>query len=197
VGATASVASSGAIHAAGEGMAYHVVVPGVSHDGPPPTPAPIIDGLDREGGAMVVELINSFRRENGLPALPTNQSLQRAAEKYARMFISEADIKNLSVDSHYLDGTDQDRANREGYKGVVNENLAWHLAPGTKEQWAIDIVEGWKASPGHRSNMLGQIWKNFGVGCVVDTVPANRLPGRTSTESIRIVGCIADFGNGD
>lgn len=102
--------------------------------------------------AAIVQLTNVFRKEQGLAAVHPNLVLRKAAEDFSKY------LARTGTFSHTADGRQPaDRAKAAGYDFcIVSENLASNLDSRGFEtnQLARDAVEGWKASPGHRKNMV-------------------------------------------
>lgn len=101
---------------------------------------------------LVVEGTNEFRREQGLEALASSASLQRAARYFAD-YMARTDRYG-----HQADGAQPaDRATRHGYEWCqVSENISYQYTSATfaTAELAARYVEGWKRSPGHRKNMV-------------------------------------------
>ena len=100
----------------------------------------------------IVEKTNAFRKTNGLQELKPNPALRVAARAFAEYLARSGKF------SHAADGrTPQDRVLAQGYRYcLVAENLAWNLDSRGYDtgRLAGEVVEGWKASPGHRKNLL-------------------------------------------
>ena len=101
---------------------------------------------------LVVEQTNDFRKANGLEAARPDAALRRTAEAFA------AYMARTDRYGHEADGrTPGERARREGYDWCrVSENISYQWSSHDFEtgELARRLVEGWKASPGHRRNML-------------------------------------------
>jgi hypothetical protein len=112
----------------------------------------------------IVEMTNAFRTENRLGTLKPNAALKAAARAFA------AYLARTGTFAHAADGREpQVRAEAQGYRScLVAENLALNLDSRGFEsrQLAREAVEGWKASPGHRANMLQAGVTEIGVGVV-------------------------------
>jgi hypothetical protein len=112
----------------------------------------------------IVEMTNAFRRENNLTDVRTNPTLTKAARDYA------AFLARSGAFSHTADGREPaERAESAGYTYcMVAENLALNLDSRGFESLALagQAIEGWKASPGHRKNMLTPHVVEIGVGVV-------------------------------
>jgi hypothetical protein len=109
----------------------------------------------------IVEMTNGFRKDNKLAPLKPNPALTAAARAFADYLGKSGKF------AHEADGRQPaQRAEAQGYRYcTVAENLALNLDSRGFEtrQLARDVVEGWKASPGHRVNMLRPHVTEIGV----------------------------------
>lgn len=109
----------------------------------------------------VVEMTNAFRKQNGLSEVKPNAALTAAARAFAHYLAKTGKF------AHEADGrAPHERAEEQGYRYcLVAENLALNLDSRGFEtsRLARDVVEGWKASPGHRANMLRAEATEIGV----------------------------------
>jgi hypothetical protein len=100
----------------------------------------------------IVEMTNVFRKENHLGEVKPNAVLNAAARGFAEYLAKTGKF------AHEADGREpEQRAEAQGYHYcLLAENLAMNLDSRGFEsrQLAREAVEGWKASPGHRANML-------------------------------------------
>lgn len=105
----------------------------------------------------MVNLINSYRIENGLSPLVVQAQLQAAAELHS------LDQANKQFDGHTgSDGSSaEDRIVRAGYTNWASwsENVAWEPSDGS----ALTAFVGWQNSPDHNAAMLGD-FTDLGVG---------------------------------
>jgi len=101
---------------------------------------------------LVARRTNEFRADHGLARLEPDAALDRAAQAFAE-FMARNDRYGHAADGR----TPSDRAKAQGYDFcLVSENISYQFSTegfGT-EELARRYVEGWKASPGHRANML-------------------------------------------
>jgi len=95
--------------------------------------------------------INEVRRANGRRTITYNTKLAAAARSQAQLMASRDQL------SHDLGVTLRERVTAAGYVGAVGENLAG----GHKTLEAA--IEGWLASPGHRSTLLSEKFTEFGL----------------------------------
>ncbi len=97
-------------------------------------------------------LTNAFREDQGRRKVTINPELAKAAQYFAEF------MARTSRYGHKADGsTPAGRAEKFGYAYcIIAENLAYtYNSDGfTADDLAKEIVDGWKASPGHRKNML-------------------------------------------
>jgi hypothetical protein len=102
--------------------------------------------------ALIARQTNEFRAEQGRAKLAADPALTRAARDFAD-FMARTDRYG-----HNADGREPaDRARAKGYDYcMVSENIAHQAStePIPAPEIARGFMEGWKASPGHRRNML-------------------------------------------
>jgi uncharacterized protein YkwD len=111
---------------------------------------------------LIVEQTNRFRRDNGLGELRVNPQLTEAACGFAA-FMARTDKFSHTAD----DRQPWERTAAAGYEdAIVAENIAWELNSNgfTTPGLAKAFVEGWKASPHHRKNVLDPDLTEIGVG---------------------------------
>jgi uncharacterized protein YkwD len=99
--------------------------------------------------SLVVASVNEYRRSQGLQEVAQNAKLTEAARQLAEF------MARTGTFAHDADGRQPwDRAVQNGYQYcVISENIAY-LSGSTNAELAGKLFEGWKASPGHRQNML-------------------------------------------
>ena len=105
------------------------------------------------------DLINQYRRDNGLKPLKLNAELTEAAKAHSR------DLAKWDRISHYgSDGSNPwDRVKRTGYKArLAAENV------GTGQVSFDEVLRGWKESPGHNKNLLLADAREMGLALVQD-----------------------------
>lgn len=105
------------------------------------------------------DIINQYRRDNGLKPLTINAELTAAAKSHSR------DLAKWDRISHYgSDGSNPwDRVKRAGYKPrLAAENV------GTGQVSFDEVMKGWKHSPGHNKNLLLSDAQNMGLALVYE-----------------------------
>lgn len=111
---------------------------------------------------QIVESTNAFRRSEGLDPVVRNAALEHAARLFAQYLAKSGRF------AHEADGRQPaDRTRAAGYwHCMIAENLALNLDSRgfTAQRLATEVVEGWKASPGHRKNMVLPHVTEIGVG---------------------------------
>ena len=109
----------------------------------------------------IIDLTNTFRRQNRLERVVRNARLDKTARYFAQYLASTGKF------AHEADGRQPaDRAKAHGYKFCqIAENLALHLDSRgfASKQLAGLAVTGWINSPGHRRNMLRPHVTEIGV----------------------------------
>ena len=110
--------------------------------------APDLDLAERH----VVEQTNRFRREHGAAPVRPNLQLERAARSFAQFMARSGQY------GHQADGREPvQRTRAAGYdECLVAENIAFQYSSAgfDTQELAGGFFEGWRNSPGHRSNML-------------------------------------------
>lgn len=112
----------------------------------------------------IIEMTNSFRRQNKLSELKRSRTLDQAAHAFASY------LARTGKFSHTADGRrPADRAKAVGYRYCrISENLALNVGSrgfGSR-QLARGAVQGWKNSPPHRRAMIDPFVTEIGVGVV-------------------------------
>ncbi|MGD9785064.1 MAG: CAP domain-containing protein [Hyphomicrobiaceae bacterium] len=105
------------------------------------------------------DIINQYRRDNGLKPLRLNAELTAAAKAHSR------DLAKWDRISHYgSDGSNPwDRVKRAGYKArLAAENV------GTGQVTFEEVMKGWRNSPGHNKNLLLSDAEHMGLALVQD-----------------------------
>jgi uncharacterized protein YkwD len=105
------------------------------------------------------ELINAYRKSNGLKPLKLDATLTEAAKAHSR------DLAKWDRISHYgSDGSNPwDRVKRAGYPAkLAAENV------GTGQVTFEEVIKGWQASPGHNRNLLLADAEHMGIALVRD-----------------------------
>lgn len=129
---------------------------------PLPATAPLVSPSPKVEDALL-EATNAARRANGQPVLVRDEGLARAARAHAD------EMARLEYFSHSSPDPANDRLQvrlaRAGSPLVsVAENLALLAQPGDAQDAAQRAVDGWLASPGHRSNLLRTAYDRVGFG---------------------------------
>ncbi len=105
------------------------------------------------------ELVNAYRKEKGLRPLKLQPALTEAARAHSR------DLAKWDRISHFgSDGSNPwDRVRRAGYSArLAAENV------GTGQVTVEEVINGWKASPGHNKNLLLAEAEHMGIALVQD-----------------------------
>ncbi|WP_244531003.1 CAP domain-containing protein [Hyphomicrobium facile] len=108
---------------------------------------------------MARDLINAYRKQNGLKPLKLNPELTEAAKSHSR------DLAKWDRISHYgSDGSNPwDRVKRAGYRArLTAENV------GTGQINFNEVLKGWEESPGHNKNLLTPDAQHMGIALVQD-----------------------------
>ena len=127
--------------------------------------APVGALADRDYAATALDpekardLINGYRKQNGLKPLRLNAALTEAAKAHAR------DLAKWDRISHFgSDGSNPwDRVKRSGFNAkVAAENV------GTGQSNIAEVLKGWQTSPGHNKNLLLADADQMGIALVQD-----------------------------
>lgn len=105
------------------------------------------------------DLINAYRKQNGLKPLRLNAALTEAAKSHSR------DLAKWDRISHFgSDGSNPwDRVKRSGFNAkVAAENV------GTGQATIAEVLKGWQTSPGHNKNLLLADADQMGIALVQD-----------------------------
>lgn len=141
----------------------------------------------QQAAAQVIKATNAFRREHGLEPVQQQEELQQAAQKFAE-FMSREDLYGHHAD----DRTPAQRAKAAGYDYcMVRENIAYRTdtRDNTADGLSKTFTTGWKESPEHRQNMLGQHVTDTGVAIATQdglTFYAVQMFGRPRDASINL-----------
>src|SRR5439155_24797900 len=103
---------------------------------------------------QVLTLINQQRQANGLAPLSANPQLQFAADLQSPNMAAASAVLGLGpAMSHTLAGAPQPTlVSRGDYSGYNYQAIAENIAYGYTS--AVDVVNAWMNSPGHRANIL-------------------------------------------
>jgi uncharacterized protein YkwD len=118
-----------------------------------------VSGMERK----VIDATNRFRRDNGLESLKPSVKLISIAQNHARNMARQDKFGDGDKNGHILDGRNMEyRIKAGGYEfGRVAENVGFQL----RRSDPVDaMMKGWKASSGHRRNMLTRDVTDIGVG---------------------------------
>jgi uncharacterized protein YkwD len=111
--------------------------------------------------SQIVRRTNSFRQSEGADPVTVNETLARAAQKFADYMAS------TNRYGHTADGRrPAERAAEEGYEYcLLSENIAyqWSSQGFSVDELALKLTQGWEESPGHRANMLNEHVTETGV----------------------------------
>lgn len=99
-------------------------------------------------------VLDALRAEDGLPRLSQNDDLQRAAFAHAEDMLRNSYFSHTGSDG----STVADRVSRTGYQWCY---VAENIAQGQKD--LTEVMKAWVRSPGHRSNLLSESVREFGL----------------------------------
>jgi len=116
---------------------------------------PTVEALDSEEQAFL-QLLNTYRQQNGLQPLNLSPTLTTAAELHSEDMADNNYFSHTSLDGR----TFVDRVRDAGY--TYDTWLGENIAAGYVT--AQEVFNGWKNSPTHNTNMLRPQFKVIGVG---------------------------------
>ncbi|MBE7534540.1 MAG: hypothetical protein HS124_02255 [Anaerolineales bacterium] len=109
--------------------------------------------------SAIIDAINAYRADNGLPALTVNPTLTAAAQAHS----NDMACNSLFVHTGSDGSTPQSRATAAGYSGTVTENVYGRNPPPSGQEvvawWATDQTD-----PRHGQNLLTTKYTEVGVG---------------------------------
>ncbi len=113
---------------------------------------------------LITDYINDYREENGLNRLENLWFMNVASEVRAEE-CSES-FSHTRPDGSSFDSVYDDLYKNEFMIGTTGENIIMTSTLNSKSlsNTANELVEMWKESPGHNTNMLGKAYNYIGVG---------------------------------
>jgi uncharacterized protein YkwD len=122
-------------------------------------------------------LVNVHRRSHGLKRVRSNADLQRAAQRYSRLMVSQRFFDHVAPDGTTLDNrVAKTRYTRRANAWALGENLAWGEDP---RSTPLATVRKWMASPFHRTQVLAPHFRDIGVGITRGAPMRVQIPGAT------------------
>jgi Ca2+-binding RTX toxin-like protein len=133
------------------------------------------DGIETEEQKLY-DLVNQYRVENGLPAIPLSKALTTVANRHAIDLSENIGTVTHSWSDAVYDGSNPNTYStiwqapqrlNTGYPGNGYENVAGYYGSNITASQAFDL---WKNSPPHNDTMLSQgmwsdiTWQALGVG---------------------------------
>jgi uncharacterized protein YkwD len=100
--------------------------------------------------ASLLQFINAYRSQHGLPPLESAQHLTALAREHSHYMAEQGDISHDRFDQRFA---------RAGSRGCV-ENVGWNY-PDARAQF-----QGWQQSPGHNAAMLDPGVRSGGIGVI-------------------------------
>ena len=122
---------------------------------PPPTPPPPPPGGPPPSPSIAVQLLaahNAERARAGVPILWADVRLIACAQAHSDWMARTGKLTHTGAD-----GILETRAVGAGYRySAIGENIA------EGDRGVADVMAAWMASPGHRHNVLGGNYREFG-----------------------------------
>ncbi|MEM9681430.1 MAG: CAP domain-containing protein, partial [Bacteroidota bacterium] len=131
-----------------------------------------------------LDIINNYRRNNGLEELKIDPFLQETAQNYVEWCVKN--VAAYEANAHEADGTTV----QQRVSTVLNQRNAIYEFQATGEnltrgrRCAEDAFESWRNSPPHNRNMLRESFEyiGFGMACYDGTFIAAQVFGQTMFE---------------
>jgi uncharacterized protein YkwD len=133
-------------------------------------PAP---GEVEQAAAATVCVLNEERAGRGLARLRSQGQLERAAERHVRDMVRRRYFSHTTLEGTTFD--ERLRSYIRGFRWGVGETLSW--GTGSKATPAA-TVQAWLDSPPHRRVVLGERFREIGIG-VAYGLPVSDDPGAT------------------
>jgi uncharacterized protein YkwD len=121
----------------------------------------------------VVCLINIQRQTHGLPALKSNQRLDRSAQAWTTDMVNHTNFSHGADFSARISAVGFDWSN-------AAENIATGFSTPTS------VVNGWMASTGHCQNILSPVYREVGTGISHRAVTGSANTGGTWTQDFAL-----------
>ena len=114
--------------------------------------------------AAIFYCTNLQRYKYKIIHLKHSPALERAAQKHSMNMVKKNFFSHRNRSR--VNKTVKDRLKSEGIKGgCIGENISWNFEKDPSYwSFALAVVEGWMASPGHKSNILDKEFKYLGCG---------------------------------
>ena len=106
-----------------------------------------------DGPSQVVDLVNAYRRQAGLPLLRVNPSLTAAAQSYAQVLASSGCFGHSCGSDMY---------SRTWWAGYPSRRIGESIAGGQRTPESAMAM--WMGSWAHRNNILSSGYSEIGVG---------------------------------
>ena len=134
--------------------------------------------LDTEEQAFV-DLLNDYRKSLGRTELKVTKPLLNGADYFAEYLADHPDDADVNIHKDGTYGGPEERGQHYGFY-FLSENMGWGYVTGQ------EIFDAWKASTGHRDNMINSGARTVGISRVYK-------PGQTKDGVSTEWYWIADF----
>lgn len=128
------------------------------------------EGLPRgDTESLILEQLNSFRKNKGVPEVSSDELLKEAARKHSRdMFVRDF-FAHENPDGEGPDDRVPCNAGENLFKAPIHVSVVGNSAEYstlTADGRADATIDSWKHSSGHREIMLMPRWINVGIGVI-------------------------------
>lgn len=126
---------------------------------PPPIPPPVQPLPSPDAVASdLLRLHNTYRAQHGVAPLAHDARLRSAAASHAQHMARVGILAHQGIGNGDL----ATRMTQAGYRGMAGENIA------PEARTAADALAMWMDSDGHRQNILGSQYRDFGGAVAFD-----------------------------
>lgn len=147
------------------GPASATVVPATATPGGSPATTADVTAETREIEMAITEAVNAQRREHGLGPLEHRDDLAAVARSYSAEMVEQDFFDHVDPSGQSV----SDRVREAGITyTAVGENLYGASGPVGMVDHVERSVSGWMDSPGHRENILREVFTQTGVGMSSD-----------------------------
>jgi|GEM_PF-1657533 len=122
--------------------------------------------IDSEEQAFV-DLLNAYRKDLGRTELKISISATNGAEVFAQNFSENPGDSNVCIHIDTSGDAPEERSQKHGYY-FLTENMGWGY------ETAQQIFDAWKASEGHKENMVNSGGRTIGIARVYNATAVGK-----------------------
>lgn len=128
---------------------------------------------------VFVDLLNDYRKSLGRTELKISKPVTNGSEFFAQDFADHPDNSDVNIHIDTTGNAPEERGKKYGYY-FLSENMGWGYESGQ------DMFDAWKASEGHKENMINTGARTVGIARV-------NKPGGTKGGDLTEWFWVADF----